>query len=211
MTTTHTVSLLVTAGAGPEECNQAVGYALQRMEQEAEEQGVSLNMDRIAGPRGPKSAIVTVHGPTAPTFADAWTGTILWRAQSQLRRGHKRANWFIGVFRLPNVPGGDQAIRTRDVTFSTLRAGGPGGQHQNTTDSAVRAVHQPSGLSVVVRDGRSQHRNKALALERLNTLMAVRTLAEAEQQKASQNRLHHALERGNPIRRFAGPKFVEMT
>ena len=58
-----------------------------------------------------------------------------------------------------------------DVRFEAFRAGGPGGQHQNKTESAVRAVHIATGLAVVARDGRSQHRNKALAIERLAALI----------------------------------------
>jgi len=49
----------------------------------------------------------------------------------------------------------------------TFRAGGPGGQHQNTTESGVRLVHLPTGIQVEARDERSQHRNRALALRRL--------------------------------------------
>lgn len=49
----------------------------------------------------------------------------------------------------------------------TFRSGGPGGQHQNVTESGVRLVHLPSGVRATARDERSQHRNRALALERL--------------------------------------------
>lgn len=49
----------------------------------------------------------------------------------------------------------------------TFRAGGKGGQHQNTTDSAVRITHLPTGVTATARDERSQHRNRELALERL--------------------------------------------
>ncbi len=61
--------------------------------------------------------------------------------------------------------------RDRDLLaecrVDTFRAGGRGGQHQDTTDSAVRLTHRPTGLVVVARDARSQHRNRSLALERL--------------------------------------------
>lgn len=56
----------------------------------------------------------------------------------------------------------------------TFRAGGPGGQHQNTTESGVRLVHEPTGLRVTARDERSQHQNKTLALRRLRARLEQR-------------------------------------
>ena len=53
--------------------------------------------------------------------------------------------------------------------METFRAGGPGGQHQNATESGVRLVHLPSGLRAVAREERSQHRNRARALARLRS------------------------------------------
>ncbi len=209
MKTEEHISLLVTAGDGPEECNQAVGHILTKMEDEADGLGVALSICRSEGRHGPKSAVVSVHGKRSPDFARNWCGTIQWRMQSRIRKHHKRANWFVGVFALDQPSGGTTSIAEEDVNYSTLRAGGPGGQHQNTTDSAVRAVHEPSGLVVVVRDGRSQHRNKALALERLKHLADAMEEAEREQRKSIRNQLHRGLVRGNPVRRFKGEGFTE--
>jgi protein subunit release factor A len=55
----------------------------------------------------------------------------------------------------------------REVIMETYRAGGPGGQHRNVTDSAVRLVHPPSGVRVVAADSRSQAQNRDTAFERL--------------------------------------------
>ncbi|WP_170346911.1 peptide chain release factor-like protein, partial [Ruegeria atlantica] len=151
-----------------------------------------------------------VRHSDAEAFAKKWRGTIRWRAQSNLRPTHKRANWFIGVFDLPAPVQTPERIQASDVTFATFRAGGPGGQHQNTTDSAVRATHRPTGLSAVAREERSQHRNKALALERLQHLMAAQAAADEAAQTASRNELHYALERGNPVRCFKGHDFREV-
>jgi len=203
------LSLLVTAGDGPAECNQAVGHILDLMQQEAEMFGLALSVHRTEGKNGPRSAVVVVHGDGRQPFARSWVGTIQWRVQSQLRPHHKRSNWVVGVFLMEPPRTRVNDIQHGDVNFSTLRAGGPGGQHQNTTDSAVRAVHKPSGLSVVVREARSQHRNKALAIERLQSLADAQKAADQEGQLSDQNKLHKALERGNPVRRFVGEQFKE--
>jgi ribosome-associated protein len=64
------------------------------------------------------------------------------------------------------IPDSDEELLA-ECRVETFRSGGPGGQHQNTTDSGVRLVHLPTGIRVLARDERSQHRNRALALERL--------------------------------------------
>ena len=61
----------------------------------------------------------------------------------------------------------DRPVLEREVVIETFRTGGPGGQHRNVTDSAVRLVHLPSGVRVVAADSRSQHRNRDTAFARL--------------------------------------------
>jgi len=64
------------------------------------------------------------------------------------------------------IPEDDDAL-LRECRVETFRAGGPGGQHQNTTESGVRLIHLPTDERVEARDERSQHRNKKLAVARL--------------------------------------------
>lgn len=65
-----------------------------------------------------------------------------------------------------SIPASDAEL-LRECRVDTLRAGGKGGQHQNTTDSAVRLTHRPTNIVVVARERRSQYRNRQVALARL--------------------------------------------
>jgi protein subunit release factor A len=73
----------------------------------------------------------------------------------------------------------DDAALLAECDVTTFRAGGPGGQHQNTTDSAVRLRHRPSGIVVICRGERSQYQNKAICLRRLRDRVARRNADEA--------------------------------
>jgi len=203
------IRLLFTSGRGPAECRIAVANAVATLAAEAASLG--LDADCLEGPNadghGPASAIVVIHGDAAAVFARPWIGSIQWVAQSPLRPHHKRKNWFIGVFELPALPQATKALTAQEVRFEAFRAGGPGGQHQNKTESAVRAIHVASGLSVVVREERSQHRNKALALERIAALIRLQGELEAITARTNTHAAHDRLERGRPVKRFKGVAF----
>lgn len=203
------IRLLLSAGRGPVECRIALSHVLEALRREAcaANLGIDIVTGRDRDGLGPASAVAALHGERAAEFAKRWTGTVQWTAESRVRQHHKRKNWFIGVFPLPAREAQAAEVRPIDVRFEAFRAGGPGGQHQNRTESAVRATHVPTGLSVVARDERSQHRNKALALQRLASLIAAQAdLAELSDRNSLQAR-HDALERGRPIRTFYGDDF----
>ncbi len=61
-----------------------------------------------------------------------------------------------------------------DIEITFFRGSGPGGQHRNTTESGVRVRHLPTGIVVIAQNERSQHRNKAIALEELERRIAAR-------------------------------------
>jgi peptide chain release factor len=206
--TKQSTRLLVTSGDGPRECQQAVSLCLQKMQKEALAAGLAVQNDTMSEPdKGClPSALVTLSGREATSFLSNWCGTIQWTCKSPFRPNHKRQNWFIGVFLLVQEEEATE-IRVEDLRYETFRAGGPGGQHQNTTDSAVRLTHMPSGISVISRDERSQHRNKHMAFERLKAKFILQESQNEAASRRNQNILHKQLERGNPVRVFRGKDF----
>lgn len=211
MTDANRQQLLVTSGDGPRECRRAVALVLGRIEKEAMQKGLGFEAayPEAASPDDPASALVTLTGTGADRLARAWTGTIQWTCKSPFRPHHRRQNWFVGVSAAHRVDRTDVHLAPKDLRIETFRAGGPGGQHQNTTDSGVRITHLPTGVCALSTDERSQHRNRQKALERLEARLLLKREENRARERAEHNRLHRQLERGNPVRTFKGERFSE--
>jgi peptide chain release factor len=200
--------LQLSSAQGPDECCLAVKKALETLTLEAEKQQVTLTLVEAeeGGRAGTlRSALVSLAGDNAFALSERWNGTVQWICASPWRRNHGRKNWYVGIGRFT----AHEQEMSGEIRFETLRSSGPGGQHVNKTDSAVRATHLASGISVKVQSERSQHANKRLA-----KLLIAWRLEQVRQEsdvasKAERRMFHHQIERGNPVRTFTGMAFTE--
>ncbi|MCL2052836.1 MAG: peptide chain release factor H [Oscillospiraceae bacterium] len=132
-------------------------------------------------------------------------GSVKWICQSPFRPNHKRKNWFIdvSVMKSHNTTEFDSEL----IRFDTFRSGGKGGQNVNKVETGVRATYIPMGISTVSTDGRSQHMNKKLALQRLSEMIAEQ---DSDDRRIIEhlNWLEHTrLVRGNAVRVYEGVEF----
>lgn len=200
-----TIILHVTAGQGPDECKWVAARLAEVFGKEAAREGVSCEpLEPVADLSA--SIMLRVEGAGAEAFVTAREGTIRWIGTSTLRPSHKRKNWFVGVARVPEVDDADE-LQERDLVYQSLRASGPGGQHVNKTESAVRVTHVPTGLVAVSQDQRSQHANKKVARLKLALLLRERAERNVADAKSALWAKNHDLERGNAVRTYEGSAF----
>lgn len=198
----------ITAGVGPAECGWVVAKLAERLAEDARAQGIACQLlSQVPGDTpGTLGSVVLAFEDPPDSWLTPWIGTVQWVGTSPFRPRHKRRNWFVGVAVFD--PPEETAWAAGELRFETTRASGPGGQHVNKTESAVRVVHVPTGLAAIAQDGRSQHQNRKLALARLEQLLAETSRQGAARAKEARWGEHQALERGNPIQVYEGPAFT---
>lgn len=199
------VILHITAGKGPQECRWVVAQLARAFAREARDAGLVCEV--LDGTEElPASVLLRIAGEGAAAFAAARVGTNQWIGTSPQRPAHKRRNWFVGVALAP-MPDAIPDLGEHDIAYQAMRASGPGGQHVNKTDSAVRATHLPTGLVATAQEQRSQHANRKLARLKLAMLLEEQRGQATDDARRAQWQVHQELERGNAVRVYVGPSF----
>jgi len=173
------------AGAGGTDAQDWAEMMLRMYLRWAERRGFSVELDEVSAGQeaGILSATFIVKGRYAYGLLTGEKGVHRLVRMSPFDAQHRRQTSFASFSAVPFLEdaGDEVEIEEKDLRVDTYRSSGAGGQHVNVTDSAVRLTHLPTGVVVAVQNERSQHQNKAKAMQILGMKLAE---LQREQRKA---------------------------
>ncbi|OMO86265.1 Peptide chain release factor class I/class II [Corchorus capsularis] len=196
----------VQAGAGGTESMDWAAMVMQMYKSWAQRRGYRVTIvDEMPGEiAGIKRATIKVDGEYAFGYAKAEIGVHRLVRISPFDSGKRRHTSFAAVAVIPILGDGSTHVQINesDLRIERFRSGGAGGQHANTTDSAVRIVHIPTGITATCQNERSQHQNKASAMAVLQSRLDQLEMARQAQMNSQHTQSLTEISWGNQIRTY---------
>ena len=196
----------ISAGAGGTEATDWAEMLLRMYLRWCERRSFGTEIiDRLEGEEtGVKSATISVQGRRAYGWLRAEAGVHRLVRISPYDSQNRRHTTFVQVEVLPEVEEASEVeeIPDDDLKVDTYRAQGAGGQHVNTTDSAVRLTHIPTGIVAQSQNERSQHQNRLAAMKILRARLLERRIEEREAEIRELKGEHKEAGWGNQIRSY---------
>ena len=193
------------SGAGGTESQDWASMLLRMYTRWAEKHGYKVHVVQVqAGEEaGIKSATIEVKGENAFGWSKTESGVHRLVRISPYDSSARRHTSFASVWIYPVIDENiDIEILDKDLRVDTYRASGAGGQHVNTTDSAVRITHQPTGIVVQCQNQRSQHKNRATAMNMLRARLYEREMQIKEDKANTANATKTDIGWGHQIRSY---------
>lgn len=195
----------INAGAGGTESQDWAEMLLRMYLRYCERKGWKCTISEYqpGDEAGIKSATIYVEGENAYGYLKAENGIHRLVRISPFDSNARRHTSFASAFAFPEISDDIEiSIVESDLRIDTYRSSGAGGQHVNTTDSAVRITHIPSGFVVACQTERSQHMNKAQAMKMLRAKLFEREMQEREARAAEFSGSKKEIGWGSQIRSY---------